>query len=98
MSEEKRNQIIKQKEEEFNQQMQEYKAYEKTTKILNAFFKLNKINKSNLIRENIYLFMSLGLSLLDLVALLYCYAASKTTSASNLIYRFTSLICLLTII
>lgn len=38
MSEEKRNQIIKQKEEEFNQQMQEYKAYEKTTKIKNAFF------------------------------------------------------------
>lgn len=42
--------------------------------------------------------MSLSLSLLDLVSLLYCYAASKTTSTTNLIYRFTSLICLLTII
>lgn len=44
MSEDKRNQLIKQKEEEFSQQMQEYKAYERATKIKNASFRFDKIN------------------------------------------------------
>ena len=48
MLEDKRNELIKQKEEEFNQQMQEYKAYEEATKIKNTFIKLfNETLNSN---------------------------------------------------